>query len=188
MVGGAMMRRLEREPCALLLDPGRTAVDLRRQSEVEDWMGSRRPRIVFLTAGRVGGMYANDAFPADFLYDNLLIEANIIHAAYRTGVEKLLFFGSSCIYPRDAPQPIPEAALLTGPLERTNEAYAVAKIAGIKLCQAYRRQHRCYFMSSMPTNLYGPGDNFHPETTHVPAGPFPRFPQPKILLAPHIVV
>jgi GDP-L-fucose synthase len=136
MVGRAMMRRLEREPCALLLDPGRTAVDLRRQSEVEDWMASRRPRIVVLTAGRVGGMYANDAFPADFLYDNLLIEANIIHAAYRTGVEKLLFFGSSCIYPRDAPQPIPEAALLTGPLERTNEAYAVAKIAGIKLCQA----------------------------------------------------
>jgi len=133
MVGSAMMRRLEREPCALLLDPGRTTVDLRRQSEVEDWMASRRPRIVFLTAGRVGGMYANDAFPADFLYDNLLIEANIIHAAYRTGVEKLLFFGSSCIYPRDAPQPIPETALLTGPLERTNEAYAVAKIAGIKL-------------------------------------------------------
>src|SRR6266566_2457360 len=174
MVGRAMMRRLEREPCALLLDPGRTAVDLRRQSEVEDWMASRRPRIVFLTAGRVGGLYANDAFPADFLYDNLLIEANIIHAAYRTGVEKLLFFGSSCIYPREAPQPIPESALLMGPLEPTNEAYAVAKIAGIKLCQSYRRQHGCDFISAMPTNLYGPGDNFHPETSHVPAALFRR--------------
>src|SRR5262249_55926551 len=150
MVGSAMMRRLERERCALLLDPGRTTVDLRRQSEVEDWMASRRPRIVFLTAGRVGGLYANDTFPADFLYDNLLIEANIIHAAYRTGVEKLLFFGSSCIYPREAPQPIPEAALLTGPLEPTNEAYPVAKIAGIKLCQAYRRQHCADFPSPMP--------------------------------------
>src|SRR5256886_16389539 len=124
MVGGAMMRRLEREPCALLRDPGRAAVDLRRQSEVEDWMASQRPRIVFLTAGRVGGMYANDAFPADFLYDNLLIEANIIHAAYRTGVEKLLFFGSSCIYPRDAPQPIPEEELLSGASEPTHAAHA----------------------------------------------------------------
>src|SRR5262249_61741064 len=113
MVGRAMMRRLEREPCALLLDPGRTAVDLRRQSEVEDWMGSQRPRIVFLTAGRVGGMYANDAFPADFLYDNLLIEANIIHAAYRTGVEKLLLFGSSFLYSREGPHPIHESQLLT---------------------------------------------------------------------------
>src|SRR5258708_11823668 len=188
MVGGAMMRRLEREPCALLLDPGRTAVDLRRQSEVEDWMGSRRPRIVFLTAGRVGRMYANDAFPADFLYDNLLIEANIIHAAYRTGVEKLLFFGSSCIYPRDAPQPIPEAALLTGPLERTNEAYAVAKIAGVKLCQAYRRQHGCDFISAIPTNLYGPGDNFHPETSHVPAGLFRRVIRPKKGRTPAVIL
>jgi GDP-L-fucose synthase len=188
MVGSAMTRRLEREPCALLLDPGRTAVDLRRQSEVEDWMASRRPRIVVLTAGRVGGMYANDAFPADFLYDNLLIEANIIHAAYRTGVEKLLFFGSSCIYPRDAPQPIPEAALLTGPLERTNEAYAVAKIAGIKLCQAYRRQHGCDFISAMPTNLYGPGDNFHPETSHVPAALLRRFHEAKMARAAEVVV
>jgi GDP-L-fucose synthase len=138
MVGGAMMRRLEREPCALLRDPGRAGIDLRRQAQVEDWMASQRPQIVFLTAGRVGGLRANDTFPADFLYDNLLIEGNIIHAAYRTGVEKLLFFGSSCIYPREAPQPIPEDALLMGRLEPTNEAYAVAKIAGIKLCQAYQ--------------------------------------------------
>jgi GDP-L-fucose synthase len=188
MVGSAMMRRLEREPCALLRDPGRGGVDLRRQSEVEDWMASHRPRIVFLSAGRVGGLYANDAFPADFLYDNLLIEANIIHAAYRTGVEKLLFFGSSCIYPRDASQPIREEALLTGPLEPTNEPYAVAKIAGIKLCQAYRRQHGCDFISAMPTNLYGPGDNFHPETSHVPAALLRRFHEAKIAGASEVVV
>src|SRR6201989_3041444 len=146
MVGAAMMRRLERERCTLLLDPGRAGLDLRRQTEVEDWMASHRPRVVVLTAGRVGGLCANDAFPVDFLYDNLLIEANIIEAGYRIGVEKLLFFGSSCIYPRKAPQPIPEGALLTGPLEPANEAYAVAKIAGIKLCQAYRRQHGCDFI------------------------------------------
>src|SRR6266508_3869813 len=166
MVGGAMMRRLERERCCLLRDPGRAAVDLRRQSEVEDWMASHRPQIVFLTAGRVGGLYANDAFPADFLYDNLLIEANIIHAAYRTGVEKLLFFGSSCIYPREAPQPIPEEALLTGPLEPTNEGYAIAKIATLELGKMYRRQFSMNVISLMPTNLYGPGDNFHPVNSH----------------------
>jgi GDP-L-fucose synthase len=188
MVGGAMMRRLRREPCTLLIDPGRAEVDFRRQAEVEAWMASHRPQAVFLTAGRVGGMYANDAFPADFLYDNLLIEANIIHAAYRTGVEKLLFFGSSCIYPREAPQPIPEEALLTGPLEPTNEAYAIAKIAGIKLCQAYRRQHRCDFISAMPTNLHGPGDNFHAETSHVPAALLRRFHEAKVAGAPEVVV
>jgi len=188
MVGGAIMRRLEREPCALLRDPGRGVVDLRRQSEVEDWMASHRPRIVFLTAGHVGGIYANEAFPANFLYDNLLIEANIIHAAYRMGVEKLLFFGSSCIYPREAPQPIPEEALLTGPLEPTNEAYAVAKIAGIKLCQTYRRQHGCDFISAMPTNLYGPGDNFHSETSHVPAALLRRFHEAKVGGASDVVV
>jgi GDP-L-fucose synthase len=188
MVGGAVMRRLRRESCNLLLDPGRGAVDFRRQAEVEDWMASQRPRAVFLTAGRVGGMYANNAFPADFLYDNLLIEANIIHAAYRTEVEKLVFFGSSCIYPREAPQPIPEDALLTAPLEPTNEAYAVAKIAGIKLCQAYRRQHGCDFISAMPTNLYGPGDNFHVETSHVPAALLRRFHEAKTAGAAEVVV
>src|SRR5262249_748538 len=166
MVGGAMMRRLERERCALLRDPGRAGIDLRRQAQVEDWMAAQRPQVIFVTAGRVGGLRANDTFPADFLYDNLLIEGNIIHAAYRTSVEKLLFFGSSCIYPREAPQPIPEDALLTGRLEPTNEAYAVAKIAGIKLCQAYRRQHGCDFISAMPTNLYGPADTFHPRPIH----------------------
>jgi GDP-L-fucose synthase len=188
MVGSAMMRRLEREPCALLRDPGRAGIDLRRQAQVEDWMASQRPQIVFLTAGRVGGLRANDTFPADFLYDNLLIEGNIIHAAYRTGVEKLLFFGSSCIYPREAPQPIPEDALLMGRLEPTNEAYAVAKIAGIKLCQAYRRQHGCDFISAMPTNLYGPGDNFHPETSHVPAALLRRFHEAKMAGVSEVVV
>jgi GDP-L-fucose synthase len=188
MVGAAITRRLERERCAVLRDLGRATLDLRRQSEVEDWMASHRPKVVFLTAGRVGGLCANDAFPADFLYDNLLIEANIIHAAYRTGVEKLLFFGSSCIYPRETPQPIPEEALLTGRLEPTNEAYAVAKIAGIKLCQAYRRQHGCDFISAMPTNLYGPGDNFHPETSHVPAALLRRFHEAKMAGAREVVV
>ena len=188
MVGSAVMRRLRREPCRLLLDPGRAGLDLRRQSEVEDWMASHRPRMVCLTAGRVGGLFANDAFPVDFLYDNLLVEANIIHAAYRTGVEKLLFFGSSCIYPREAAQPIREEALLTGPLEPTNEAYAVAKIAGIKLCQAYRRQYGCDFISAMPTNLYGPGDNFHSETSHVPAALLRRFHEAKMADAPEVVV
>jgi GDP-L-fucose synthase len=188
MVGSAVMRRLGREPCRLLLDAGRAGLDLRRQSEVEDWMASHRPRVVCLTAGRVGGLFANDAFPVDFLYDNLLIEANIVHAAYRTGVEKLLFFGSSCIYPREAPQPIPEEALLTGPLEPTNEAYAVAKIAGIRLCQAYRRQYGCDFISAMPTNLYGPGDNFHSETSHVPAALLRRFHEAKTADAPEVVV
>jgi GDP-L-fucose synthase len=188
MVGSAMMRRLEREGCDLLRDPGRAGVDLRRQSEVEDWIASRRPQVVVLTAGRVGGLCANDTFPADFLYDNLLIEANIIRAAYQTGVDKLLFFGSSCIYPREAPQPIPEEALLTGPLERTNEAYAIAKIAGVKLCRAYRRQHGCDFISAMPTNLYGPGDNFHPETGHVPAALLRRFHEAKLAGAREVVV
>jgi GDP-L-fucose synthase len=188
MVGGAMMRRLRRESLPLLLDPGRAAVDFRRQAEVEEWMAAHRPRIVLLTAARVAGISANDAFPADFLYDNLLIEANIIHAAYRTGVEKLVFFGSSCIYPREAPQPIPEDALLTGPLEPTNEAYAVAKIAGLRLCQAYRRQHGCDFISVMPTNLYGPGDNFHAENSHVPAALLRRFHEAKLAGVSEVVV
>lgn len=188
MVGSAMMRRLGREICQLLTDPGRGALDFRRQSQVEEWMASQRPQVILLTAGRVGGIYANDTFPADFLYDNLLIETNIIHAAYRTRVKKLLFFGSSCIYPREAPQPIPEHALLTGPLEPTNEAYAVAKIAGIKLCQAYRRQHGCDFISVMPTNLYGPGDNFHAENSHVPAALLRRFHEAKMDGASEVVV
>jgi len=166
MVGSAIVRRLAREDCEVLTAP-RDLVDLRRQEEVEDWMRRERPDAVFLAAARVGGIYANDTRPAEFLYDNLMIEANLIEAARRAGVEKLLFLGSSCIYPRMASQPIAEDALLTGPLEPTNEWYAVAKIAGIKLCQAYRRQHGCDFISLMPTNLYGPGDNFDLMSSHV---------------------
>ncbi len=166
MVGAAIVRRLEREDCEILT-AGRGELDLRRQADVDAWMARTRPDAVFLAAARVGGIFANDSRPAEFLYDNLMIEANVIEAAWRNGVEKLLFLGSSCIYPKLAPQPIPEGALLTGPLEPTNEWYAVAKIAGIKLAQAYRRQHGCDFISAMPTNLYGPGDNYDPQGSHV---------------------
>lgn len=166
MVGSAVVRRLASEDCEVLT-VGRDQLDLRRQAEVEAWMDQARPDAVILAAARVGGILANDTYPADFLYENLMIEANIIHAAHRADVEKLLFLGSSCIYPRQAPQPIVESALLTGPLEPTNEWYAIAKIAGIKLAQAYRRQHGRDFISAMPTNLYGPGDNFDLNTSHV---------------------
>jgi len=166
MVGSALLRRLEPEDCTLLTVE-RGEVDLRRQEQVERWIGKARPQAVFLAAAKVGGIVANDSAPVPFLYDNLAIALNTIHAAAATGVEKLLFLGSSCIYPKLAPQPIPESAILTGPLEPTNEWYAVAKIAGLKLCQAYRRQHGCDFISAMPTNLYGPGDNFDLTTSHV---------------------
>jgi GDP-L-fucose synthase len=166
MVGSAVVRRLAREDCEVLT-VRRDQLDLRRQADVEAWMELNRPDAVVLAAAKVGGIFANDTYPADFLYENLMIEANIIHAAFRAKVGKLLFLGSSCIYPKFAPQPIPEAALLTGPLEPTNEWYAVAKIAGIKLAQAYRKQHGCDFISAMPTNLYGPGDNFDLHSSHV---------------------
>jgi GDP-L-fucose synthase len=166
MVGAALMRRLAREDCEVVTCD-RSRVDLRDRAKVDDWVDTAAPQIVFLAAARVGGILANDSFPADFLYDNLMIEANVIHAAFRTGVEKLVFLGSSCIYPKLAPQPMAEEALLTGPLEPTNEWYAIAKIAGIKLCQAYRRQHGVDFISAMPTNLYGPGDNFDLQSSHV---------------------
>lgn len=166
MVGSALVRRLASENCELLT-VGRDKVDLRRQEQVEKWMMAAKPQAVFVPAATVGGILANDTRPAEFLYDNLMIEANIINAAWKTGVEKLLFLGSSCIYPKFAPQPMSEDALLTGPLEPTNEWYAVAKIAGIKLCQAYRRQYGCDFISAMPTNLYGIGDNFDFQSSHV---------------------
>lgn len=165
MVGSAVVRRLEREDCEILTSD--RSVDLRNQAAVNAWMAEHRPHAVVIAAARVGGILANDTYPADFLYDNLMIAANQIHAAHETGVEKLLFLGSSCIYPKFAPQPIPEDALLTGPLEPTNEWYAMAKIAGIKLCQAYRRQHGDDFISAMPTNLYGIGDNFDLRSSHV---------------------
>ncbi|WP_105371941.1 GDP-L-fucose synthase [Neorhizobium huautlense] len=166
MVGSALVRRLVAEDCELLTAT-RSEVDLTRQSEVEAWMEKNQPDAVFLAAARVGGILANDTYPADFLYDNLILEANIIHAAHKVGVEKLLFLGSSCIYPKFADQPIVEEALLTGPLEPTNEWYAIAKIAGIKLCQAYRKQYGSDFISAMPTNLFGPGDNFDLNSSHV---------------------
>jgi GDP-L-fucose synthase len=166
MVGSAIVRRLAREGCEVLT-AGRDELDLINQAATRAWFERERPDAVFLAAARVGGILANDSYPADFLYDNLMIEANAIEAAWRAGVGKLLFLGSSCIYPKFAEQPIREDALLTGPLEPTNEWYAVAKIAGIKLAQAYRRQHGCDFISAMPTNLYGPGDNFDLASSHV---------------------
>jgi GDP-L-fucose synthase len=166
MVGSALVRRLEAEGCEILT-AGRNDADLIRQQETEAWMAEARPQAIFLAAARVGGILANNTYPAEFIYDNLMIEANIIHAAWQNGVEKLLFLGSSCIYPKLAPQPMAEDALLTGELEPTNQWYAVAKIAGIKLCQAYRRQYGCDFISAMPTNLYGPNDNFDLASSHV---------------------
>ena len=166
MVGSAVVRRLAPEPCEILT-VDRAGLDLTRQADVEAWMGEHRPDAVFLAAARVGGILANDSRPAEFLYENLAIETNIIQGARRSGAGKLLFLGSSCIYPRLAPQPMSEDALLTGPLEATNQWYAIAKIAGIRMCQAYRRQYGCDFISAMPTNLYGPGDNFDLETSHV---------------------
>ncbi|WP_114521347.1 GDP-L-fucose synthase [Altererythrobacter sp. ZODW24] len=165
MVGSAIIRRLERENCEVLTSDRST--DLREQAAVRAWFNDNQPDAVILAAAKVGGILANDSFPAQFLYDNLMIEANVIEAARQTAVEKLLFLGSSCIYPKLAEQPIRESALLTGPLEPTNEWYAIAKIAGIKLCQSYRREYGSDFICAMPTNLYGPGDNFDLTSSHV---------------------
>lgn len=167
MVGSAIVRRLEAESVAEIIVAGRDVVDLTRQDQVETWLGKVKPDVIIVAAAKVGGILANDTYPADFLYDNLMIEANIIKAAADLKTEKLLFLGSSCIYPKFANQPIKEDSLLTGALEPTNEWYAIAKIAGIKLCQAYRRQHGLDFISGMPTNLYGPFDNFDLKSSHV---------------------
>ncbi len=166
MVGSALSRKLAAMGCDLV-SADRATLDLKRQAQVEDWMAANRPQVVVLAAAKVGGIMANNTYPRDFLYENLAIETNIIEAAYQTGVQKLLFLGSSCIYPREAPQPIQEDALLTGPLEPTNQWYAIAKIAGIMLAQSYRAQFGCDYISAMPTNLYGPGDNFDLNTSHV---------------------
>jgi len=166
MVGSALVRRLAREGCDVLT-AGRQELDLKRQDQTRAWIAQTRPDAIFLAAAKVGGILANSVYPADFLYDNLMIEANVVEAAHQAGTAKLLFLGSSCIYPKLAPQPITEDALLTGPLEPTNEWYAIAKIAGIKLAQAYRQQHGCDFISAMPTNLYGPNDNFDLQSSHV---------------------
>jgi GDP-L-fucose synthase len=167
LVGGALVRHLEAEGFTNILTATRDQVDLRDQSEVSHWFKANRPEYVFLVAGTVGGILANSTRPAEFIYDNLMIHGTVVHSSYEAGVSKLLYLGSSCIYPRDAAQPITEEQLLTGPLESTNEWYAIAKIAGIKLCQAYRRQYGCDFISAMPTNLYGPGDNFDLDSSHV---------------------
>lgn len=187
MVGAAICRRLAGEGCTLLT-AGRREVDLRRQAEVESWIEAKRPDLVFVAAATVGGIHANDTRPAEFLYDNLMIEANVIHAAHRVGVKKLLFLGSSCIYPRLAPQPMPEESLLTGPLEPTNQWYAMAKISGIKLCQAYRRQYGCDFISVMPTNLYGIGDNFDLMNSHVLPALMVKLHQAKLSGSPEVEI
>lgn len=166
MVGSAIVRRLASTGCEII-EAGRDVVDLTRQAEVEAWMADAKPQVIFLAAAKVGGIHANNTRPAEFIHDNLVIETSIINAAHKTGVEKLLFLGSACIYPREAPQPMAEDALLTGPLEPTNEWYALAKIAGMKLCQAYRRQYGCDFIAAQPNNLYGPGDNFDLMNSHV---------------------
>lgn len=167
LVGSAVVRRLRREGFQNLLTPTRQELDLRNQAAVNAWFETNRPEYVYLVAGTVGGILANSSRPAEFIYDNILIHANVIDRAYRTGVRRLLYLGSSCIYPRECPQPIREEYLLTGSLEPSNEPYAIAKIAGIRMCQSYRRQYVCDFISAMPTNLYGPGDNFDLENSHV---------------------
>jgi GDP-L-fucose synthase len=167
MVGGAIKRKLERDGFTNLIYRDSSMLDLRSQQDVNDFFAEEKPAYVFVAAAKVGGIVANNTYRADFLYDNLVMETNIIHAAYKSGVTKLMFLGSSCIYPKLAPQPLKEESLLTGLLEQTNEPYAIAKIAGIKLCEAYRDQYGCNFISVMPTNLYGVGDNYHPQNSHV---------------------
>jgi len=188
LVGGALVRKLQADGYQRLLLRERGELDLTRQNEVEAFFAAERPDYVFLAAARVGGIHANDSCPADFLRDNLQIQTNVIDAAQRHGVRKLMFLGSSCIYPRLAPQPMPEESLLTGPLEPTNQWYAIAKIAGIKLCQALRRQHGFDAISVMPTNLYGPGDNFDLETSHVLPALMRKFHEAAQAEAPEVVV
>ncbi|WP_454626267.1 GDP-L-fucose synthase family protein [Bradyrhizobium cenepequi] len=187
MVGSALLRSLAQEDVNLLTVP-RTEVDLRDQAAVNRWFSAKRPQVVFLAAAKVGGIAANDLLRAEFLYDNLAIATNVIHAAYVNGTEKLMFFGSSCIYPRLAPQPLREDSVLTGPLEETNEPYAIAKIAGIKMVETYRSQYGADFISVMPTNLYGRGDNYDPEYSHVVAALIRRFHEAKVSGAKNVVV
>jgi GDP-L-fucose synthase len=187
MVGRALVRRLASVECEVLSAP-RAVLDLEKEASVDAWFAANKPDAVFLAAAKVGGISANNRLPVDFLERNLRMAANVIRAAHEQRVEKLMFLGSSCIYPRDAAQPMTEEALLTGPLELTNQWYAVAKIAGIKLCQAYRQQYGDDFISVMPTNLYGPGDNYHPEHSHVPAALIRRFHEAKESGAPAVEV
>ncbi len=187
MVGSALVRRLAGENVELLT-VDRTEVDLRDQAATFGWFAKARPQIVFLAAAKVGGIVANNTLRAEFIYDNIVIAANVIEAAHRNGTEKLMFLGSSCIYPKLAPQPLREDSMLTGPLEETNEPYAIAKIAGIKMVEAYRSQYGCDFINVMPTNLYGPGDNYHPEYSHVVAALIRRFHEAKLSGAASVAV
>jgi len=188
MVGGAIKRALEQKGFTNLIYRSSSELDLRSQQDVHTFFTTERPEYVFLAAAKVGGIVANNTYRAEFLYDNLLIEANIIHAAHQVGVKKLMFLGSSCIYPKLAPQPLKEAYLLTGLLEETNEPYAIAKIAGIKLCEAYRDQYGDNFISVMPTNLYGIGDNYHPENSHVLPAMIRRFHEAKEARASSVTI
>lgn len=188
MVGSAIVRALQAEGPVRLITRTHAQLDLVNQRAVDDFFAREQPDQVYLAAARVGGIHANNTYPADFIYDNLMIQANVIRAAHAHGVQKLLFLGSSCIYPRMAPQPMNEDALLTGKLELTNEPYAVAKIAGIKLCESYSRQHGRDYRSVMPTNLYGPGDNYHPENSHVIPALIRRFHEAKVADLPSVAI
>ncbi len=188
MVGSALVRALTKYGTRQIITATRAQCDLTMQEDVHRYMASLKPDVVIVAAAKVGGIHANNTYPAEFLYENLMIAANCIHAAYQHGVKRLLFLGSSCIYPREAPQPMEEDCLLTSPLEKTNEAYAIAKIAGLKLCQYYRKQYGALFHSAMPTNLYGPGDNYHPENSHVIPALLRRFHEAKVINTPEVVV
>jgi GDP-L-fucose synthase len=187
MAGSAIVRRLRGEECTVLT-ADHVDLDLTRDGQVDAWLAQHKPDAIFLAAARVGGIHANNTYAADFIADNLAIALNVIRGAHAANVKKLLFLGSSCIFPKMATQPMTEEMLLTGPLEPTNQWYAIAKIAGIKLCEAYRRQHGADFISVMPTNLYGPGDSYHPENSHVPAALIRRFHEAKLAGAPSVVV
>src|SRR4051812_45291157 len=188
MVGSALLRKLKGEGFTYFVLPGSQQLDLRVQAGVEEFFEREKPCYVFLAAAKVGGIMANNTYRAEFIYDNLMIQNNVIHQAWKVGVKKLLFLGSSCIYPRLAPQPMNEDALLTGALEPTNQWYAIAKISGLMMCQAYRRQHGCDYISAMPTNLYGPGDNFHPQESHVPAATVLKMHNAKLANVPSVEI
>lgn len=188
MVGSAICRALLQQSRSSIVVRSHAELDLTNQAAVREFFESEKPDQVYLAAAKVGGIHANNTFPAEFIYKNLMIEANVIHEAWRVGVQKLLFLGSSCIYPKLASQPMREDALLTGPLEATNEPYAIAKIAGIKLCESYNRQYGCDYRSVMPTNLYGPGDNYHPENSHVIPALIRRFHEAKVANAPSVAI
>jgi GDP-L-fucose synthase len=188
MVGSSILRKLKEEGFENFVFRASSELDLRNQQAVDDFFAAEKPDHVFLAAAKVGGIYSNNKYRAEFIYDNLMIESNIIHAAYQQGVKKLMFLGSACIYPKMAPQPLLEDYLLTGPLEHTNEPYAIAKIAGLKMCEAFRDQYGCDFISVMPTNLYGPNDNYHPENSHVLPALLKKFHEAKMNNQPHVTV